>query len=109
MTSIKQGLSQVSKIDRDFTGTVAFRNDQIALPDGSKVAVGIDGERWVIVHQKAPKAPFVIYEYNADKSTILVDKRNGGPDDIGRVREIINYFFEHAQTEDVVTIESEGA
>lgn len=108
MSSIKQSISQASNINREFVGTVAFRNEKLALPDGSKVAIGIDGERWVIVYQRAPKLPFIIYEYNANSNTVKVDKQAGGSEDIGKVKEIINYFFENTQVEDVVTIEPGG-
>lgn len=108
MPTIKQGLSRVSQIDRDFVGTIAFRNEKLTLPDGSKVAIGMDGERWVIVYQQAPKLPFVLYEFSAEKNTVVVDKKLGGPKDYEKVSEIISYFFEHADLEDVVTIEPGG-
>ena len=106
MPSIKQSISTVARIDREFTGTVAFRNEKLTLPDGSKVAIGIDGERWVIVYQQALKSPFIIYEYNSSRATLLIDKKHGSPQDMERVMQIVSYFFENAEVEDVVTIES---
>jgi hypothetical protein len=107
LPTIKHSLSHVSQINKEFTGTVALRNEKICLPDGSKVAIGIDGDRWVIVYQSAPKAPFFMYEYNATKQSILVDKKPGTKEDLERARNIINYFFENAVVEDIVTIEVE--
>ena len=108
MPTIKQNLAFVSTTDREFVGTVAFKNEKLCLPNGSKVALGIDGSRWVIVFQEAPNKPFTVYEYSADKQTILVDKKYGGPEDIKRVRQLVAYFFENTQIDDVVTIEPGG-
>ena len=108
MPTIKQGISQISSTDKEFIGTVAFRNEKLSLPDGSKVAIGIDGDRWVIVYQKAPKSPFVMYEYSANKKSVLVDKHMGGPEEMQVVKNIVSYFFENAQVDDLVTIEPGG-
>ena len=108
MPTIKQSLSQVTNIDKEFAGTVAFRNEKLCLPDGSKVAIGIDGERWVIVYQESPHTPFVVCEYNAEAQTVVIDKKKGGEEDMEKVRKIANYFLEHAEVDDVVTIESGG-
>lgn len=108
MPTIKQGIGHVTNIEEEFMGTIAFRNEKITLPDGSKVAIGIDGERWVIVYQTGPKMPFVVYEFNAKKQTVIVDKKLGSPEEIEKVREIVKYFFENAQVDDVVTIEPGG-
>jgi hypothetical protein len=108
MPSIKQSLSGVSSLNREFTGTVAFRNEKLSLPDGSKVAIGIDGERWVIVYQESPNLPFIVYEFNANKQLVIVDKKMGETKDIERVKVIVNYFFEHTDVDDVMTIEAGG-
>ena len=104
MPTIKQNLSSVSLMDREFVGTVALRNEKLTLPDGSKVAIGIDGDFWVIVYQQTQKDPIVVYEYNATKRSVLVDKKYGTPKDIETVRNIAKYFFEHTEVEDLVTI-----
>ena len=108
MPTIKQNLGSVQRIEKDFIGTVALRNEKICLQDGSKVAIGMDDGRWVIVYQQAARTNFIIYEFNAEKQTVLVDKKVGGPQDVQRVKEIISYFFENAQVEDLVTIEPGG-
>jgi hypothetical protein len=106
MPTIRQGIAQTSQLNKEFVGTVAFRNEKLTLPDGSKVAIGIDGDRWVIVFQEVPKTPFIVYEYNATKNTLMVDKKPGQAHELEKVMMIVNYFFEHADCDDVVTIEA---
>lgn len=108
MPTIKQNLSHITNVDREFAGTVAFKNEKLSLPDGSKVAIGMDGGFWVIVYQEAPHLPFVVCEYDAEKQTVIIDKKAGGSSDLAKARKIVNYFFEHAQLDDLVTIESGG-
>ena len=108
MPTIKQSLSHVTNIDKEFIGTIAFRNEKLSLPDGSKVAIGIDGERWVIVYQEAPHTPFMVCEYNAEKQTAIIDKKPVGAETMARIKGIVAYFFEHAEVDDLVTIESGG-
>jgi len=106
--TIKQNISHITNINKEFTGTIAFRNEKLCLPDGSKVAIGIDGERWVIVYQEAPHTPFVVCEYNAEKQTALIDKKHVEAETLDRIKKIVAYFFEHAEVDDLVTIESGG-
>ena len=108
MPTISQNLSNVSLVDKEFLGTVAFRNEKLTLPDGSKVAIGMDGDLWVIVYQKTSNMPFVVYEFNAKRRTVIVDKKPGEAKDIEAVRGIINYFFKNAEVDDLVTIVAEG-
>jgi len=108
MPNIKQGVSSVKLLDKGFSGTVAFKSDKISLPDGSKVAVGIDNERWVILYQKTADSHLVIYEYNAEKRTLLVDKKKGSDEEHKMLSKIVNYFFKNADVDDVVTIEIGG-
>lgn len=108
MPTIRNDLSQVKNIDKEFVGTIAFKNEKLSLPDGSKVAIGMDGEYWVIVYQESSSAPFVICEYNADKDSLIVDKKAGSSKDKDKVKKIVDYFFEHAEIDDLVTIESGG-
>jgi hypothetical protein len=98
-------LSYVSQINNEFTGTVALRNEKLTLPDGSKVAIGIDGPHWVLVFQQSSNSPVIMYEYNMNKQTVIVDKKLGKSEDLNKIKDIINYFFNNAKTEDLVTIE----
>jgi len=106
MPSVKNTLSLVRDHDKKFAGTIAFRNEKITLHDGSKLAIGIDSERWVILYQKAPSEHFVIYEYNAETHTLFVDKKPGTEDDYNMMVKLVNNFLEHAEVSDVVTIEA---
>lgn len=108
MPTIKQNLQLINRVDNEFAGTVAFRNENLTLPDGSKVAIGIDRDIWVIVYQGSPNTPFTVYEFNASRKSLLVDKKHGQQEDLQKVKGIISYFFEHADVDDVVTIESGG-
>lgn len=108
MPTIKQDISHVTSVDKDFVGTIAFKNEKLSLPDGSKVAIGMDGSIWVIVYQEAPHMPFVVCEYNAEKNTVVVDKKLGGSGDMDKIKKIVNSFFEQAEIDDLVTIESGG-
>jgi len=108
MPTVSQTLSCVNVIDREFSGTIAFRNEKLTLPDGSKVAIGMDDGLWVIVYQKDANSPFNVYEFNAKKKTVIVDKKPGTPADIANVKKIVNYFFERADVDDLVTIIADG-
>ncbi|MFC1559643.1 hypothetical protein ACFLZ2_00490 [Candidatus Margulisiibacteriota bacterium] len=105
MPTIQQHLTVVKEHDKKFAGTIAFRNEKLTLPDGSKVAIGIDSERWVILYQRTPSAPFVMFEYNADNHMLLVDKVQGTDKEYKILSGILDYFFSHADVSDVVTIE----
>ena len=105
MPSIQEGILSVKEHDKKFAGTIAFRNEKLTLPDGSKVALGIDSERWVVLYQKVSSAPFVMYEYNASNDFLLVDKKPGTKDDFKVLTKIVNYFISKAEISDVVTIE----
>lgn len=108
MPSIKQCLSLVNTINREFAGTVAFKNDKLTLPDGSKVALGIDSDLWVLVYQKFSGENITVYEFNSRTGSILVDKKRGTDNDKIFVRNVIKNFFAHADMDDVVTICAES-
>ena len=104
MPSINQLISGVSIEDEKFIGTVAFKSEGISLPDGSKMALGIDDGRWLLVYQKPKTREFVCYEYNSHDRRLLVDKNAGTSDDLGTMKRLIAYFFESADVDDLVTI-----
>ena len=105
MPTIRNNISLLTTIDREFVGTVAFKNEKISLPDGSKVAIGMDGSLWVVVYQETPNSPFVVYEFNVEKRSIIIDKKQGGEMDMEKLKKIVDYFYEHAEIDDLVTIE----
>lgn len=104
VVKIAEFMIGVETVDRDFIGTIAFRNEELTLPDGSKVALGLDDGHWVVVYQSGGGAPFEVLDYNVHDQKIFVDKKVGGEKELARFRKIVKYFMGHAQTTDLVTI-----
>jgi hypothetical protein len=104
MTKILDYLEKVDFENRNFVGTLAFRNEEITLPDGSKIALGIDGGHWVLVYQTGAGASFKVFEYDQHGQKIVVDKKPGGGEDIKQFKKLIGYFFASASVEDLVTL-----
>lgn len=84
MARLDDVLGPVSGEDHLFVGTIAFRNEQLTLPDGSTIALGIDDAHWVLIYQKEKKAPFVVYDYDENTKLFRVRQKererkgNGG-------------------------------
>ncbi len=108
MGTIGNLIEKTEKEDRNFVGTISFKSEEITLPDGSLVALGIDCEKWVIVYQKDKSSPFIVYEYDNHNKNIYVDKKIGDKNDVQKMKKIVDYFFTHAYSEDLVTIGPEG-
>jgi hypothetical protein len=104
MAKLDDLLATIGMDDRGFIGTIAFKNEQITLPDGSTIALGIDDSHWVLIYQKERKAPFVVYDYDGNTELFRVDKAPGNEKQLTDMKRLIRYFFAHAQTEDLVTI-----
>lgn len=104
MTRLGAYLDNVSFHDEHFIGTIAFRNEELTLADGSKLALGIDDGHWVLVYQKAAGAPFQVYEYNKQLNKIVLDKKPGGPDELRTFKSLLANFFAQTSVEDLVTI-----
>jgi hypothetical protein len=104
MTKLADYLGKVDIQDRTFIGTIAFRNEEITLPDGSKIALGIDDGHWVLVYQQEPGATFQVFEYDQRQKRVILDKKAGGTEEINLFKKLVSYFFFHASTEDLVTI-----
>lgn len=104
MTKLVDYLGNVDVLDQAFVGTIAFRNEELTLPDGSKIALGIDGGHWVLVFQKAAGAHFQVFEYDQRQKRVILDKKVGGPDELQLFKKLVNYFLSHASEEDLVTI-----
>jgi hypothetical protein len=104
MPTVKDTLSEVNIEDQNFVGTIALKSEQVALPDGSKIALGIDGGRWVLIYQKPNSREIVCYEYNSNDRKLLVDMHLGNKEDLVRMNMLISYFFENTDSDDLVTI-----
>ena len=104
MPSVNQLLSGVKLEDHNFTGTIAFKSERITLPDGSKMALGIDDGRWVLINEEASNGKITCYEYNSHEERLLVDKQLGTKEDLVAMSRRLSYFFVNANAEDLVTI-----
>lgn len=104
MTRLASYLEKVDSLDERFIGTIAFRSEELTLPDGSKMALGIDDGHWVLVYQEKAGAPFQVFEYDQHGQKIFLDKKPGGEQELGLFRKNLEYFFSHVEVDDLVTI-----
>lgn len=104
MAKLEEAIISSAKENRQFVGTIAPKSEDLTLPNGATMALGIDDGRWVFVYQKTKGAQFLAYEYDSNTNSFRVDKRAGTDHDFSEMRRLLKYFFAHAQTEDLVTI-----
>ena len=104
MPTISKYIESQEHLDKDFVGTIAFRNENIALPDGSKIALGLDDGHWVLVYQGKAGSNFKVYNFNQHENSIIVDQKPGGEEDKKQLRKLMQYFLTNAQVDDLVTI-----
>ena len=104
MPLLSKYLEKIDFLDKRFVGTIALKSEEIALPDGSKIALGIDDGLWVLVFQQAPHAPFKMFKYNQSENKILVDQKPGSAEDLKNFRKLVKYFFTHVKVEDLVSL-----
>lgn len=104
MAKLTDYLETVDFQDKNFVGTITFKSEEIYLPDGSKAALGIDGCHWVLVFQKNAGDPFQVFEYDHQDKSIHLDKKSGSREDFFLFRKLVSYFFNHARTEDLITL-----
>ncbi len=109
MSKIIEYLEKVEFRDKHFIGTIAFKNERISLPDGSKMALGIDDGHWVLIYQKEAGAHFQAFKYNRIENKIYVDKKPGGKETLLLFKKHLAYFFAHAGVEDLVTLLPPGS
>ena len=103
MAKLEEAITSVNE-DKRFVGTVALKNEEKTLPDGSTIALGIDGGHWVLVYQKKKGAQFSVYDYDSSRKILRADKKPGSEQDFEQMRKLIIYFFSNAREEDIVTI-----
>lgn len=104
MPRLADYLEKVDFQDKKFVGTIAFRNEELTLPDGNKAALGIDDGHWVLVYQEKPGNTFQVFEFDQPKKMIFVDKKPGGEKEIKLFMRLLEYFFSHVRTDDLVTL-----
>ena len=101
MTKVAESLININFQDHHFVGTIALKSEDVSLPDGSKMALGIDGNHWVLIYQK--ENIFKVFQYIQGENSIKVDHKDGSPADISQFKKLINYFMANANTEQLVT------
>ncbi len=94
---------------KHFSGTVTLRDDDRTLPDGSKMSLGVDGRRWVLLYQMSTSATFQQYLYDAETGYIEVDGSRGSVADVHVMMRHIDYFFAHTNREELVTLQGSPA
>ena len=104
MPTILKYLENVDSHDKQFLGTIAFRSENMALPNGNKMALGLDDGHWVLVYQESSKAHFKVFNYDQHENKIHLDKKLGNKDTLKEFKKHINYFFSHAKVADLVTL-----
>ncbi|MFH1347874.1 MAG: hypothetical protein ABIH22_04210 [Candidatus Margulisiibacteriota bacterium] len=104
MSKVVDYLEKVDILDKQFVGTIAFRSEELTLPDGSKIALGIDDGHWILIYQREAKARFIVYKYIQADEKIFVDQKAGNKDDILDFKKHVAYFMKHARVEELVTL-----
>jgi len=101
MTKVAESLEGINFQDQHFVGTIALKSEDITLPDGSKMALGIDGSHWVLIYQK--EETFKLFQYFQKNNSIKVDHNDGTAKDLEQFKKLVNYFLASAHTEQLVT------
>ena len=104
MAKVSDYLQAVDFQDKQFVGTIALRSEELALPDGSKMALGIDGGHWVLIYQSGPGARFTAFSFDQHEHKITVDQKPGGEEEYKTFKQLVRYFLAHARCEDLTTI-----
>jgi len=104
MAKLAEYLGKVDFQDKNFVGTIAFRSEELTLPDGSKVALGIDGSHCVLVYQEMAGSPFQVFECDYQTHKIFLDKKPGGKEEFALFKKLLQYFLSQGQVDDLVTI-----
>jgi hypothetical protein len=104
MTKLLGYLDKTDFRDKNFIGTVAFRNEELTLPDGSKMALGIDDGHWVLVYQSEAGKAFQVFEYDRHSGKIIIDKKNGAAEELRLFKKLVGNLFSNANVDDLVTL-----
>lgn len=104
MALVNQSLGQINFQDKHFVGAVTFKNEELTLPNGTKMALGIDDGHWVLIFEQPAKHKMKVYKYDNHEKKLMVDQKKGSHEDLEEFKEQLEYFFSHARTEDLVTL-----
>ena len=61
MPTINKYIANIDSINKQFIGTIAFKSEEITLPDGSKMALGLDDGHWVLIYQTGPNQKMEVF------------------------------------------------
>ena len=104
MTVVSKYLEKVRFQDKQFIGTIAYRSEEFALPDGSKIALGIDDGLWVLIYQTPSDPRIKVYKYDQHENKITVDQKTGKEREYREFEKHLEYFLGHAKVEELVTL-----
>ena len=104
MLKITRYLEKVDFQDKEFIGTIALRNEEITLLDGSKMALGIDDGHWVLVYQESAHGRIKVFKYDQHEDKMMVDQKSGGAEDVKIFKKYLKCFFSQVNVEDLVTL-----
>ncbi|MBU0671404.1 MAG: hypothetical protein KJ732_00080 [Candidatus Margulisbacteria bacterium] len=104
MALLNKHLENIHFQDKHFIGTVTFKNEELALPDGTKMALGMDDGHWVLIYQRPAEQHMKVYKYDHHDKKIMVDQKAGQEKDLDEFMAHLSYFFENTRTEDLVTL-----
>jgi hypothetical protein len=104
MATIQNYIEKINFFDKQFVGTIAFRSEEITLPDNSKIAVGIDDGHWILIYQRVPGERFRVFSYDSHTDKLYIDQKLGNAEEYALFKERFNYFMESARVDDLVTI-----
>lgn len=104
MEALKSSVTLAGLDGRHFSGTITHRNDEHTLPDGSKMSLGVDGRRWVLLYQMPSSGTFQQYLYDAETGYIEIDGVHGSISDVQMMMRHIDYFFANTEREELVTL-----
>lgn len=104
MPILKNYLENIDFQDKRFIGTIALKNEELTLPDDSKMALGIDDGHWILIYQEKPASRFKVFKYDQHEDKLLVDQKPGGLTEKKNLKKHIAYFLSHAKVADLVTL-----
>jgi len=108
MPKIIDQLGKVNFFDKQFVGTIALKSEEISLPNGSKMALGIDDGHWILIYQSPEDKHFQVFKYSYHDKQLHVDQKVGGKEEYKTFRQHVEYFLSHARIDDLITIRPGG-
>ena len=81
------------------------RDKERAMPDGSIINYATDKkEKIAVYYRSSPDSQTRIYLYNIKTGKVTINGKEGGRQDLIRMKQLIKYFDENAAKVDAVTL-----